>query len=388
MSDLHLGLIVIGILLVVGVYAFNRFQEYQLRRRVERRFAQPDDVLMRDPAEPASNAPETRVEPSLGPEVTEADGPAREEVRYARVGDEAPRAAAEVTRSEPARSEPAVAPAATEAPAAAASTSAIEYVCSIEAPRPIEASVLEAYVKAVSAIGKPVTLQGWSATTGEWVALPAKGAVSRVQAGLQLANRAGAVNRVQLSTLRDLSLQLAEQSGGACRCGDIDQAVKAAAEIDRFCSQVDISLGCNVVPRGSAGLAGTKVRGLLESSGFVLESTGRFVLRADDGNVLLTAEDIEGQPLSPERLRTSALAGLTLTMDVPRVSGGTRVFERMLEIARHLAHALDASVVDDNRAELTDAGLKVIRQQLKSVHAAMEAQGIPAGGALALRLFS
>ena len=49
MSDLHLGLIVIGILLVVGVYAFNRFQELQLRRRVESRFTQPDDVLMQDP---------------------------------------------------------------------------------------------------------------------------------------------------------------------------------------------------------------------------------------------------------------------------------------------------------------------------------------------------
>jgi FtsZ-interacting cell division protein ZipA len=75
-------------------------------------------------------------------------------------------------------------------------------------------------------------------------------------------------------------------------------------------------------------------------------------------------------------------------MDVPRVSGGARVFERMIELARHLAHALDGVVVDDNRAELTDAGLKVIRQHLKSVHAAMEAQGIPAGGPLAARLFS
>ena len=120
----------------------------------------------------------------------------------------------------------------------------------------------------------------------------------------------------------------------------------------------------------------------------MLESTGRFVLRAEDGNVLLTAEDIEGHALSAERLRASPLAGLTLTMDVPRVSGGARVFERMLELARHLAHALDGAVVDDNRAELTDAGLKTIRQQLKSVQAAMEAQGIPAGGTLALRLFS
>ena len=51
MSDLQLGLIVFGILVVAGVYAFNRYQELQLRRRVESRFAQPpEDVLMRETA--------------------------------------------------------------------------------------------------------------------------------------------------------------------------------------------------------------------------------------------------------------------------------------------------------------------------------------------------
>jgi hypothetical protein len=112
------------------------------------------------------------------------------------------------------------------------------------------------------------------------------------------------------------------------------------------------------------------------------------VLRAEDGNALLTAEDVSGEPLSVERLRAGPIAGVTLAMDVPRVPAGARVFERMLEIARHLAHALDGVVVDDNRVELTDNGLKVIRQHLKSVHAAMESQGIAAGSPLALRLFS
>jgi hypothetical protein len=339
---------------------------------------------MQDPVAAPARPADERIEPSMAPDVHEPDPAVGEEASVARAESEPPPATAEI-----AEVEAAVAPDVVEAPPSAPASSAIEYVCSIEAPAPIETPVLEAFVKAAAAIGRPVSLHGWSASAGEWVALPAgAGGVSRVQAALQLANRSGAANRVQLSTLRDLALQLAEHSGGACRCGDIDQAAKAAAEIDRFCSQVDISLGCNVVPRGSAGLAGTKVRGLLESAGFVLESTGRFVLRAEDGNVLLTAEDIEGHALSAERLRASPLAGLTLTMDVPRVSGGARVFERMLELARHLAHALDGVVVDDNRAELTDAGLKTIRQQLKSVQAAMEAQGIPAGGTLALRLFS
>ena len=68
MSDLQLGLIVVGILVVAGVYAFNRYQEWQLRRRVESRFAQrPDDVLMQQAPEASARADDARIEPSLGP---------------------------------------------------------------------------------------------------------------------------------------------------------------------------------------------------------------------------------------------------------------------------------------------------------------------------------
>jgi FtsZ-interacting cell division protein ZipA len=379
MSDLQLGLIVVGILVVAGVYAFNRYQELQLRRRVESRFAQrPDDVLMQDASAPAPAAvvhgEDERLEPRFGTLVDEPEpAPAVQAAE--------PRESA----SAGARVEPASAPAVAEA-----APSPIDYVCSIEAPEPIAAAALEAFVKAVNAIGKPAAVMGWDSHAAHWLEMPSSraAAITRVQAAVQLADRGGALNRVQLSSLRDLALQLAERSGGACRCGDIDQAAKAAAEIDRFCSQVDVSVGCNVVPRGGGALAGTKVRGLLESAGFVLEPSGRFVQRAEDGSVLLCIDDIEGGALSVERLRTGPITGLMLTLDVPRVSGGARAFERMLELARHLAHALDAVVVDDNQQELADAGLKVIRQQLKSVHAAMEAQGIPAGGALAARLFS
>ncbi len=381
MSDLQLGLIVVGIVVVVAVYAFNRFQELQLRRRVESRFAQrPDDVLMHEAPAAVPAAEDERIEPRFEPQ---ASGPApAEHVPEAPVVE--PQAQAAVRREQPS------APPQPAAPAAAPAQAPIDYVCSIDAAEPIAPAALEAFAKAANAIGKPAAVYGWNAHGADWVALPFKGsaAVTRVQASVQLADRGGAINRVQLSSLRDLALQLAETSGGTCQCADIDQAARAAAEIDRFCGQVDVSLGCNLVPRSGGALAGTKLRGLLESAGFVLEPSGRFVLRGEDGSVVLSAEDIDGGALSAERLRAGPVAGLTLTLDVPRVSGGARVFERMLELARHLAHSLDAVVVDDNRAELTDAGLKVIRQQLKSVHAAMEANGIPAGGALATRLFS
>jgi hypothetical protein len=387
MSDLQLGLIVIGVLVVVAVYAFNRFQELQLRRKVESRFAQrPEDVLMHEaPQSPAPPA-EERIEPRFG-----AAGGVAELAESAVPAAPVQAAVSHAPASSDAADPPAVAvaPAGSSGAESAVAESAIDYLCSVEAAEPFGRANVEAFLKAANAIGKPVLVCGWNPHAAEWQPLPSARdeAIERLQVVLQLADRSGPVNRVQLSSLRDLCHALAASSSGSCRCGDIDQAAHRAAEIDRFCNQVDVSIGCNVVARSGA-LSGTKLRGLLESAGFTLEPSGRFVLRAEDGNSLLLVEDIGGEAFSAERLRAGPVGGVTLTMDVPRVAAGGRVFERMLEIARHLAHALDGVVVDDNRAELSDNGLKVIRAHLKSVHAAMEGQGIPAGSPLALRLFA
>ena len=48
---------------------------------------------------------------------------------------------------------------------------------------------------------------------------------------------------------------------------------------------------------------------------------------------------------------------------------------------------IDELLVDDNRAELTDAAIGAIRKQLEGILVKMEAGRIAAGGARALRLF-
>jgi FtsZ-interacting cell division protein ZipA len=75
-------------------------------------------------------------------------------------------------------------------------------------------------------------------------------------------------------------------------------------------------------------------------------------------------------------------------LDVPCVSDGQHALGRMIEIAKSLAAALGGRLVDDNRVALNDAGLSKIRQQLSAIHATMEARGIDAGSARALRLFA
>lgn len=362
MSDLQLGLIVVGVLVVIAVIVFNRWQERQLRRR-EDTFAADTNAPF---AEASGEEPPERVEPTL----------------------DAPRAEA----PEPASVVPApqAAPAGAAVESAAAPRSPIDYLCTLRWSAPIAQEQLVAFQHAASAVGKRVALHAWLAELGDWAELPLPNSrpILHACASLQLADRTGPVNRVQLSSMRDLVQQLARETGAECECPDIDAAAQAAADLDRFCAEVDVSISCHVVPKSDAGLPGTKVRGLLESSGYGLAADGKFWLHADDGSALLSAADARGAAFSPERLRNESLPGLTLSLDVPNAPASGRLFDRMLETARHLAHALDATVVDDNRRPLTDAGLAVIRQQVRAVQAAMEARGITAGSPTAARLFS
>src|SRR3982751_5032486 len=63
MSDLQVSLLIIGAIVVGGVTAFNWFQQWRLRRRLEDAFGdKPDDVLLR---EEARRGPASRGEPPL-----------------------------------------------------------------------------------------------------------------------------------------------------------------------------------------------------------------------------------------------------------------------------------------------------------------------------------
>jgi FtsZ-interacting cell division protein ZipA len=87
-------------------------------------------------------------------------------------------------------------------------------------------------------------------------------------------------------------------------------------------------------------------------------------------------------------MKTMSTHGVTFLLDVPRVSHGDRVFNQMLDLARRFADALHGSLVDDNRRPLSEGALEPIRRQVAQYQAAMAARSLPAGGPLALRLFS
>ena len=351
MSDLQISLLAIGAVVVAGVYLFNLHQERQLRRRTEQAFAKDHpDVLL----DAASEAP--RVEPSLAPAAAEPVAPVVPVVA----------ATEDTTPVDP----------------------VIDYVVEVQLSSPASPAPLRDTLRAQFAeIGKPVLAEGYDAARGDW-ADAGTTEFGRLRFAMQMSNRAGCVSAAQLTTFRDAVAGWAEARGGEAKALEVDAAHAMAAQLDRFCADVDIAIGLNIVSADGNPFTGARIRALAEQHGLKLEADGVFYARAGDGAVLYTLDNHEPMPFMPEQIRTLHTRGITFLLDVPRVATALEALDAMLTAARAFAGELGGTLVDDNRARLTDSAIDGIRRQLEGVLAKMEAGRIPAGGARALRLFA
>jgi FtsZ-interacting cell division protein ZipA len=358
MSDLQLSLLVIGAVVIGAVYLYNWLQERSLHRRLQQAFGNAhEDVLLRSAVDTASG--EGRLEPQLAP---------AEAVR-ARSG----------AIGEPAAAAP-----------AAGFDALLDYVAEVNGSTPIADSLTGELASKLASCGKPARITGFEPKSGAWeeLARGGGGRYTRLRLGLQLVNRAGAVNPAQLATFCDAVRQCADRIPAEAVCPDTQAALKVARELDAFCGTVDVAIGVNVIAEEGGAFAGTRIRALAESAGLKLEPDGVFHYRDEHRHTLFTLDNHEPAPFLPESIKGISTRGITLLLDVPRVARGIESLELMLKIASGLASGLDGHVVDDNRAALTEAGAARIKEQLRSIHAAMAAHGVPAGGTRALRLFS
>lgn len=363
MSDLQISLLIIGAVVVGAVYLFNWMQERKFRRKLGDAFgAERDDVLLK-PAPKAS----ARVEPQL----------ARTELLAADTLEPAAQEARDARRSGSHHFVPAF-------------DSAIEYVAEIVATTPVPDAAIEELLARMAACGKPYRAAGLRPDTGEWEELPgARGsAYARLALALQLVTRNGPVSAAQLAMFCDAVRSCAARVSAVPACPDTQAALKIARELDEFCAEVDVAIGVNIVANDGQTFPGTKIRALAEAQGFKLEPDGLFHFRNEQRQSLFTLDNHEPAPFLPEQISSLSTSGITLLLDVPRVAEGPAVLDRMISVARTLAQSLGGRLVDDNRVALNDAGIARIRSQLADLGSRMEAFGISAGGARALRLFS
>ena len=348
MTELQLGLLGIGIVVVAAVFAYNKFQEARLKRQSEEAFgSRHDDVLLEgQEAAPRALRRDERIEPTLS--------------------------------------------ALPQEPAAGGGNldAGIDAIANMEMPEAVSGEAISsAIVDSHARPARIVTWEGYNAQSASWEPLAAAGAYRRVRAGLQLADRNGAASAQDLQAFDALVESVALATSATRTQMDAQTALQRAQQLDGLCADVDVQIVLNLLARG--GLAsGTRIRAFVEAQGLVLERDGRFCRRDDAGLELYSLSNMEAPVFSPEAMKTLATKGLTLQFDVARVPGGIKTFDRYVEFARALAESLSAEIVDDNRRALDANALAKIRTQLQALYASMDQQGIPAGGPLAMRLFA
>jgi FtsZ-interacting cell division protein ZipA len=372
MSDLQISLLAIGALVVVGVLLYNWIQERRFRRRLTEAFGEKaEDVLLQNEAQefPEQARQEPQLEPTI--EVSRPAATASDVPGTPGIATPAPRRAR-------------------DAATGVEFDAALEGIAEIEAQRAIPESAIGELMSKLAACGKPARVAGFDPGSGTWEPLDrGVGAhYTALRIGLQLVNRAGPVNPAQIAMFSDAVTSAADKVHGRASVADAQALLQAARDLDAFCATVDVAIGVNIVAAEGAAFSGTKIRALAEAAGFKLEPEGVFHFRDEHRQTLFTLDNHEPAPFLPEQIKTLSTGGITMLLDVPRVADGLDVLDRMVDIARGLASALGGRLVDDNRAELSEAGVARIGQQLSFIRGAMERKGIPAGSARALRLFS
>lgn len=380
MSDLQLGLMMLGALIVIAVVGFNWWQERQFRGRARASFTeQHDDILLDRPQADPVRAPapaismargedaDTRIEPRIEPHI---EAPQSSQWNG---GDS-------VSRGDRNRD---------NANAAAEDQAGIEYVAEIRAGEFLAPAQLAAFRQLLGALGRRITFTGMDYESRSWQPLSIdSGRYTSIRAGLQLVDRSGQVKAEQMQAFADAVRASAQQMAAIADLPDFVPYLDLAAELDTFCAEVDVVVGINVVADSGQVFHGTKIRALAEASGLHLQSGGMFHLRDEHGRTLFTLENQEPAPFQTDLIRNLTTPGITFLLDVPRTTDGLKVFDRMVAMSRSFAESLDGTLADDNRALLNDSGLDKIRAQLRAIYTVMARRGIPAGSPVALRLFS
>ncbi|TNF62142.1 MAG: cell division protein FtsZ [Burkholderiales bacterium] len=415
MSSLQISLAIIGGLVLAGVVAYNAWVTRQSAPRTSLRDPRRDDGLPSLADEPlldeggaaagATDVAERRIEPVFGdpspaaPAASDAADESPDPVLAA-----VPDAAAE-GRPQPSPGSPAAA-GAVQAPRTAvqvtlqqvvhppekraALDALIDVIAPLQLEGPVSGEALLAAMPATRRVGsKPFAVEGIREDGDEWEA-PRPGQRYRaLQAGVQLANRSGALNDIEFSEFVVKAQAYADAVGAAPDFPEMRAEVARARELDAFASAHDAQLGFTLRARRVAWSPGY-VAQEAAALGFVPGALpGRMVVPGGHGGQApLLSLSFDPQAAMADDPEQSALRELSLLLEVTHVPRSEQPFARMRHAAAALAEAMDGVVTDDAGQILSEAAMDRIGADLETLYDALDSRDLSAGSPQARRLFS
>lgn len=357
MNEFQASLLLIGAVIVAGVFAYNKRQERQAARTATEIFkSRHADVLVGS---------------------TRYDDPESAELP----------AEAGVVKGGTLRSSVDINEAVADQEGSVVIDPRVDYVIELIPGHPIAAStVLECWSGMDGRFLRRASLSGLS--DKKWEILNRGSAYDRLRGSLQMVSRNGVLGESEILAFRSEVETLASKLAIPVKAPEMRETLEAARALDSVCVEADIQIAFHIVATRGTGFSGTKLRAASESSGLVLDDLGRFRKNDELGRELFALSDRSGARFTTAMMKVVTPSALTLSMDVPRTPDTQHSFEAMVGFGRHLASLMEGSLVDDNDQPLEERSLTAIGAQLAVVSRALDGQGIVPGSPLALRLFS
>ncbi|MEI8031109.1 MAG: cell division protein FtsZ [Comamonadaceae bacterium] len=237
--------------------------------------------------------------------------------------------------------------------------------------------------------GKAFAIEGFNEVDRRWETPLAGQRYGMFQAGVQLANRSGALNEIEYSEFVMKTQAFSDVINGTADFPEMLEEVARARELDQFASEHDAQLGF-VLRASNAAWSPGYVQQNASRLGFVAGSIpGRMVVPAGiAGMPPVLGLNFDTQAAMAEDPAQSAIRELVISLDVPQVDRSEQAFVRMREAALMLAVSMDGLVTDDNGLPLPPEAMDVIGADLERLYDTLDQRDLSAGSALARRLFS
>lgn len=335
MSDLQIGLISLGIVLVAAVLLFNWWQDRRVRRSMQAQFPEGEhDALMQDVG--------TRKEPGLW----------------------TPKAAVG-TVDETAEADP-----------------ACEAVIDIAFGQPVPAASLRTAIQSVSRVGKKPVRIFAEREGGGHRENPYEGEqYVSLQLAVVIANRSGALTAIEWSHLWTLAQNLAERFDGVIEAPDQEVVLARAHELDARCADMDAQVG--LILQLASPRARTEVIEAASAVGFL--SFGQQMAWMAENGLPRFVMQFEWPADAQESDRVPRV---DLVLDVPNSVPDDQAFSRMMAVGQDLATRLGAHLLDDQGRSLPDGAGQTIDKQISEMYDRLDQAGFLAGTERAARVFS
>ena len=357
MNNLHLVLLLVGAVLLVALFAYNKWQERQAVRRLDASMREGvGDPLL---GETATRRTASRIEPRLD----------------AGAGAE--------SREPPAPSE-AAEPGDLVAPPGAPHVDGwmedplLDFVLELRCSHAFDGvAALEARAQLDRlALPLPTHLAVWDPKAQHWTAPDRFGFYSELLASVQMATRRQVLSEIEASRFVSAVQQIALSIDADFDSPEMGRLVAQAAELDALCARFDVQITLTLEAL-TGPMDGAVVGAAAEDAGFVAGLPGQWLKRDAMGRLLSTLT------------ATSLLADrLALTLDVPLAPGDRDSLGALFTAAHQLAARLSTRIVDDNGHPVDANAQGTIGAELDKLYDEMRAAGIEPGGPRAQRLYA